>query len=429
MSNTIPNRRWLKLDNAAKIYPAASTREWIAMFRESATLTEPVDTEVLEKALGSVLARMPSFAMRLRAGVFWYYLEHVEGIPPIDEDARNPCTKIDLKKNRLFSLRVRCFERRIAVEYTHTLTDGMGGLIFLKTLVARYVELKYGETIPKSDSILDCSVPPDPADMQDGFMQHAGKISYSRSEPDSYRIRGTKEIDRFTNLTTGIIDSELLRAKAREKGATVSEYLAAAMIASAASIQKRHPYRKKPQMVKVSLPVNLRRMFPSKTLRNFASYINIGIDPKLGDYSFDEIIKQVHHQMGLELTPKALRAKFSTNVQTERNLLLRLAPLFLKNIAMKAAFRSVGDPKTTTCMSNLGVVTLPPELEKYVERMDFILGPLSINPVACGLITYGGKLYFNFTRTIEEPVLEREFFTFLVKQGIPVLVESNRREN
>ena len=35
--------RWMRLDNAAKIYPAAKRRNWTNYFRLSATLTEPVD--------------------------------------------------------------------------------------------------------------------------------------------------------------------------------------------------------------------------------------------------------------------------------------------------------------------------------------------------------------------------------------------------
>ena len=41
--------------------------------------------------------------------------------------------------------------------------------------------------------------------------------------------------------------------------------------------------------------------------------------------------------------------------------------------------------------------------------------------------SYGDTLYLNFTRTIAETTVEREFFTSLVKLGIPVKVESNNQ--
>lgn len=428
MSET--GKRWLKLDNAAKIYPAAQNRMWTAMFRESVTLKEPVDNKILEQALRDTLSRLPSFAVSLHKGVFWYYLEQLDGAPPVCEDARNPCSKLEPRHNGGFQLRVRYFDRRIAVEFMHTLADGMGGMTFLKTLTARYLELKYGASIPKGAQILDCADAPAPEEMEDSFLKNTGRMSASRHEANSFRIKGTHELDRFLNVTTGIVDSSLIHSKAREKGVSVTEYTASVLIMAIARIERKTlPHKRKPPVIKVSLPVNLRRIFPSRTLRNFASYINVGIDPAFGEYTFDEILSIVHHQMGIELNEKSLRAKFTANVQTEKNIAMRIMPLFIKNIAMKLAFNLVGDIKTSTTISNLGVITVPPEMAAYVERMDFLLGPLSKNPVACGAVTYNGKLYLNFTRTIEESVVEREFFTSLVKLGIPVLIESNRREN
>ena len=64
--------RWMRLDNAAKIYPAAKRRNWNNFFRLSATLMEPIDVPVLRAALDVTVRRFPSMAVRLRRGVFWY---------------------------------------------------------------------------------------------------------------------------------------------------------------------------------------------------------------------------------------------------------------------------------------------------------------------------------------------------------------------
>ena len=39
-------------------------------------------------------------------------------------------------------------------------------------------------------------------------------------------------------------------------------------------------------------------------------------------------------------------------------------PLFIKNIAMKMTFKFVGDRQTSSSISNLGAVKLPPEMEE-----------------------------------------------------------------
>lgn len=418
---------WVRLDNAAKIYPAARSRRWSALFRLSATLDEPVDPDILTDAVYRLKKRFPTFYMKLKRGAFWYYMERTEKCPKLRQDEAYPCAPLVIDKNRGFSFRVRYYKNRIAVEFFHVLTDGTGGLIFLETLVAEYLSIKYGVSIPRGEKIFDCNDDPAGEEMEDSFLKNTGPVSHNRREADSYRIRGEYEPDGYVNLTTGTIPADALISRAHEKNVSVTAYLTAVMIDAVKSLQDEEIPRKRQKPVKISVPVNLRGLFKSSTLRNFASYVNPGIDPRMGDYTFDEILKIVHHCMGSEITAKQLSAKFTANVASERNPFLRVMPLFIKNMAMKMVFMSVGDKKTSTIISNLGNAALPEEMKKHVKRMEFILGPLSINPVACSAISYDGTLYFNITRTIKEPKLEHAFFTRLVELGIPVEIESNRR--
>ncbi|HQQ40736.1 MAG TPA: hypothetical protein PLR57_04445 [Clostridia bacterium] len=423
------SRPWMKLDNAALIYPATMNRSWTALFRLSATLTEPIDEDILEVAQKRTLRRLPWFSYRLKKGLFWFYLDHAEHDPKIQPDVGNPCVRMRLRENGGFCMRVRHYQNRIAVEFFHVLTDGTGGLVFLQTLVAEYLRLRYGAKIPRSEKILDCSEPPRPQEAEDSFATNSGTVTQSRSEPKAYHISGTDERGGFVHIITGSMDSDVVLQKAREKGVTITEYLTAVMILSVDAIQRRqvtHVHRFKP--VKISVPINLRNVFPSSTLRNFANYVNPGIDPRLGTYTFDEVLNLVHHFMAMEVTKKLLNVKITTNVRTEQNRVLRLMPLFIKNMAMKYVYSQVGDVLSSTTLSNLGVTKLPEEMAQYVRRMDFILGPLASNRVCAAALTYNGRLRINFTRTIAEPLLEREFFTRLVKQGIPVKVESNQME-
>ncbi len=421
-------KKWMKLDNAALIYPATMNRSWTALFRLSATLTEPVDEDILEVAQKRTLRRLPWFAYKLKRGLFWFYLEHSDDLPHIEEDVANPCVRMRLNENDGFCMRVRYYQNRIAVEFFHVLTDGTGGQVFLQTLVAEYLRLKYGVNIPRSEKILDCAEPSRPEEAEDSFAAHSGKITQSRKEVKAYHIKGTDERSGFVHIITGSMNAADVLAKAREKGVSVTEYLTAALILSVDAIQRRHvPSIHKYKPVKLSVPINLRNVFPSKTLRNFANYVNPGIDPRLGEYTFDETLNIVHHFMAMEVTKKLLNVKITTNVRSERNAVLRLTPLFIKNMALKYVYSQVGDALSSTTLSNLGVAKLPEEMAQYVRRMDFILGPLADNRVCSAALTYNGRLRVNFTRTIAEPVLEREFFTRLVKLGIPVKVESNQQ--
>lgn len=420
--------RWMRLDNAAKIYPAAKRRNWSNMFRLSATLRDPVDPAVLQSALDVTVKRFPSIAVRIRRGMFWYYLEELEKAPEIERDVACPLAHRSFSEIRRCAFRVLYYENRIAVEYFHALTDGNGGLVFLKTLTAEYLTQRYGVTVTSGDGVLDRGEEPDDRELEDSFLQNEGPVSKSRREATAYMLSGTREWDGYLNLTTGILNVPEVLALARRYQVSLTAFMVSVMMMSILAIQDRHvPDRRRQKPVKVLVPVNLRKFFDSATLRNFVLYITPGIDPKMGDYTFEEVLKSVHHQMGVELTQKQMSARITVNVRTEKSWALKVVPLFMKNAAMKMVYNIVGEKKACVTFSNLGAAALPGEMLPHVDRLDFVLGAQAICPNNCGAISYGDRLIINFTRSIEEPELEREFFTRLRKLGLSVYLESNQR--
>ena len=420
--------RWMRLDNAAKIYPAAKRRNWNNFFRLSATLTEPVDTEVLRRALDVTVRRFPSIAVRLRRGAFWYYLEEIPKAPPIQPEKSCPLAHAPFYEVRQCAFRVLVYHERIAVEFFHALTDGTGALVFLKSLLAEYLSQKYGLVIPAEKGVLGRLEEPSAEEVEDSFARYAGDVKLSRREATAYHLSGTPEPDGYKDIVTMMIPADKLQDCARGFGISVTELLCAAMMQAILDIQAKDvPRRAARKPVKVLLPVNLRTLFPSATLRNFASYITPEIDPRMGDCSFDELCQLVHHKMGMENNRRTMRAKFAANVASERSPVLRVMPLFIKNIAMKAVFDMVGECKSCLCLSNLGRVELPEVMTPYVTRMDFIIGVQARAPHNCGVITWNGTAYINCIRNIREPALELAFYRVLHRLGLPVKVESNTR--
>ena len=421
-------QQWMRLDNAAKIYPAALRKKWSNVFRLSATLSEPVDRDVLRAALDVTLRRFPSIGVRLRKGIFWFYLERVPEVPEITEEQSYPLVHMSYASIRECAFRVVVYKNRIAVELFHALTDGTGGMIFLKTLLAEYLSRKYGISVPNTDGVLCRMDEPSPEELEDSFIKNAGTVSAGRKEATAYRLTGTTEPDGFVHLTTFMLDAAEVKARAHEYSATVTEFLTAAMMQAILRLQaEKVPHRSRRKPVKVLVPVNLRSLFPSKTLRNFALFITPELDSKLGDYSFDEICKAVHHRMGIDNTAKQMSMKIAANVNSEKSPILKVMPLFVKNAAMKAVFDAVGERKSCLCMSNLGNVRLPEVMRQYVTRMDFIIGVPSCSAYNCALLSYGGTTYINLVRSIEEPELEMHFYKVLRELGIHVKVESNQR--
>ena len=418
---------WAKLDNAAKIYPASRTKHWSNVYRLSATLTQPVDVCVLQTALEITVKRFPTIAARLRRGLFWYYLQQLETAPAVQEEYSYPLAYMHPRESRRCAFRVIAYENRIAVELFHCLTDGNGALVFLKTLVAQYLQLKYGLTIPCTDGVLDCGEAPDPAELEDSFLRYAGPVSASRRDTDAWHYMGTREPDGRLNLVCFQLDGKAVLEKAHGYGVTLTGFLCAVLMQAIARLQaEKVPNIRRRKPVKVLLPVNLRKLFPSKTLRNFVLYTIPELDPRLGDYSLQEICKLVTHKMGADITPKQMSRMIAVNVGSEKNMAVRLIPLPLKNLVMKAVFMAVGERKSFMSLSNLGAVQLPEEMKPYITRMDFILGPQASAPHNCGALSWGDTLYLNFIRNIREPDLEQHVFRVLQELELPVTVQSNQ---
>lgn len=421
--------RWMRLDNAAKIYPAARSQSWSNVFRLSMTLKEEIDVPVLQNALDVTVRRFPSIATKLCKGMFWYYLEQLSKAPEILEENSYPLSRMSKKEIRKCAFRVIVFKNRIAVEFFHSVTDGTGAMIFLKSLTAEYIEQKYGIYIPSENGILSRLEEPSEKELEDSFLKYSGAVSANRRENTAWHLSGTPEADGFLNLTCFNVPVKAALDKAHSYGVSLTAFLTAVLMKALSEMQlEKNPRREKQKPVKVLIPVNLRSVFDSCSMRNFALYTTPEIDTRLGDYTVKEICKVIHHQMGADINPKTMSAKIAANVNCEKSLLLKIMPLFIKNVAMKAVFNTVGERKSCLSLSNLGAVKLPEEMKGYIDRVDFILGVQAKAPHNCGVVSFGDTLYINFIRNTVEPELELHFFKCLQSEGIPAKVESNRSE-
>jgi len=367
-------------------------------------------------------------AVRISYGLFWYYLEEVTKAPEIEEEKSFPVAHMHFKDIRKCAFRVIVYKNRIALEIYHALTDGNGAMVFLKTLVAEYLRERYGAQIPFTHGVLDCDEAPKDEELEDSFLKHVGDYSASRKDKDAYKITGTQEAGIYNNVIIGQMNVEDVVRLSKGYGVSVTAFLSSVLIAALIDDQNKYvPNKKRQKPVKLMMPVNLRKMFGSVTLRNFVSFVNPGVDPRMGEYTFEEIVKSVHHQMGMEITDKNMMSKITPNVKSETNIILRFAPLFIKNFAIKTVFTITGEKKSCMTFSNLGNIELPEEMKKYVQRFDFIVGPPSSGTYNCGVISYGGKLYVSFLSKIKEKEIEENFFCRLRKMGLHVKIESNRR--
>ncbi len=419
-------KRWFRLDTAALIFPATMSGRWANVFRQSVTLDEEVDPKLLQQAVDDLKHRFPTFYVRLGRGLFWCYLEESEGTPRVTEDFAYPLTPMKPSALRDHCMRVLYYKDRLAVEFFHSLSDGGGAKVYLKALTARYLELRHGLQGPFGD-IPEWDSRPEAEESEDSFYKYSSGYAAARESARTYRLSGTREAGDFRHLVTGITDTQVLLDTAHGYGCTLTVFLAAVMAKCLIEQQReRVPYgRQKP--VKVTIPVDMRKLYGSRTLRNFVLTVNIGVDPRQGDYTLQELCRIMGGQLASEATRQGMAGRIAANVLPQQNRILRMAPLFIKNIAMNIVYRRTGESTGCINISNLGNMEFPGPLAEHVRRVNFIIGNQLTYPNNCSVVSYGGRTCINMIRNIRESDLERRFFSSLVELGIPVDIESNER--
>ncbi len=416
---------WFKLDNAGILFPGQNSNKWSNIFRASVELKEEIDPALLQKALDNIMPRFPMYAVRMRRGLFWYYLEkNPIASPTAKPDIQNPCYRVKYKEADRYLFRVYYHNKNISVDFFHALTDGYGNSTFLFTLVAEYLRLK-GHRIPVTGVVKDISEKARKTEIEDAFPKFAtSKAKASVLDKHTYIPGGTRVPKHSVNLTMGTMSFKQIHAIAKEKGVTVTELFAAILMDIHIKRQLRE--RTKQKLVAVQVPINLRNIYPTDTLRNFSICLKVAIDPNLGEYTFDEILREVSLQLRLQRDEKKINSTITHNLAFEKNPVLRILPLCVKDVALSVATLVAAERTTSSYLSNLGPAKLPDEMVQLIEKVYFVPGPGMHTAARCGVASIGDNLVFAFASIIKEADIERDFFTTLVKMGVHVKIESNR---
>jgi NRPS condensation-like uncharacterized protein len=418
---------WYKLDNSGKIFPEVSNNRETNTFRVQVSLTEEVDKDILQMAACGTLERFPMFKVRLKQGLFWNYLDYNSKPFTIQHMTHEVCGPIKAKENNGFLFKILYRNNVIAIEMFHSLSDGKGVVMLLQSLVYEYLKLKGYNVTP--DNIIKTKYErPVKEEYED-----ANELYYNRKnrkhvpEKRAYRIKGTMIPDNNTGLISGAISTKEMIDLSRSKGLTMTQYFAALMMFVIYNTQIRYrghlPSNHKP--VKIFVPVNLRKHFPSETLRNFSNFVKTNMVMTRDDITLDELFELVKVQFAEGITKEELIRKMSENVAFEKNVLLRFTPYFIKRYALKIGYNMLGMKLNTMSLTNIGKVDFPESMKPFINSVSGVVYSGKFNTVNCAILSYEDKLKVTFSRSILETNIEREFFRHFTELGMDVEIESN----
>ncbi len=423
------NRNWYKLDNAGKLYPSITSTRRSTVFRLSAKTTTDVKPAILQKALEVTVNRFPYYKVNLKRGLFWYYFEESDHMPEVKEESHYPCMFLRYRRKKTFPFRVLYYNSYIHLEISHSIADGHGALIFLKTLMVEYYRQLEGLAYVDLKGAKNIDEKPLEGEYEDAFAKYYQPGVPQQGRPDSaVNFPFTLMEKGKYSFLTGIVAVAEVKKVAGTFGCTVTQYIAGIYFMAIQDYKESAKGREQRAMtgrVVLNLPVDLRRIFPSETMKNFFVSLTPMIDLRLGHYELEEVINYLKSYMKIHMNKKNFSKYISRNVKNERNPIIRIVPLGLKNIVMPWIYVWFGERGYTSSISNMGRVELPGELEPYVEAVEFFPPPSEMNKIKMCISTYKGNMYLSFGRTTDNTEIEKFFFRRLVKSGISVKVETN----
>lgn len=414
-------QHWWKLDNAAKIFPSSTSRHNSKVFRFICELQEPIKPQLLQDALDRTLERFPIYQSVMKRGLFWYYLEDSSLPALVRPEDTPPCFPIYPSIRRGLLFRVLYFRRRIILEVYHALTDGAGALQFLRTLVYEYLLACYPDAFgqPYPTLHLDASDWQKQADSFQKYYEKPAQTPLPLQIPKTaYRLKGSRLPKNRLAVLEGRFSLPEALTCARARGITLTELMTAVQIRA---IHERMRLRDMKKPVVISIPVNLRSYFPSKSARNFFATIQVTYDFSRQEDSLEAIAAHVKQIFESNLTKEYLRKRMNALCALEHSIPLRVVPLPLKDIILRVA-NMLSMRGTTSSFSNVGKVSMPVEMEPYIRQFGVLSCAGVLQACAC---SFGDCYVVSFAGPFREHEVERTFFRELAQLGLKIVLTTN----
>ena len=400
---------WYPLDNSSKIYPLSMQEDWMSIYRLSYYLKDDIIEEVLQVALLFTMVRFPIFRTSVHKGFFWNYLNGVNKHFKIEKEENTPCSKINISKFGTQAFRVCFYKNRISCEFFHILADAHGGMVFLTTLVNEYLRL-LGKKVSYNEYALNTLDVPNKEEWEDAFLKNKQEENKgSLIENKALSLDGKLSLIRPCQVLHFDLDLKRLHDLAKEKDVTINELLLSFLFMVLSFSTSKDGF------IKIQVPINIRKYYPTKTIRNFSLYTTISIHKKdVKDFSY--VLEEVKKQSRAKITKETIDGLIYHSCHLVKSL--SPIPLFIKKPIANFIYRNYGDKSSTTVLSNLGKIDLPKELSQEVIEANFILGTNLTNRILFSVITINDVVNLTISKFTTNKSCENNLYNQLKEHNL-----------
>lgn len=401
--------REFPVDNASILFLSLIRPYHTNSFRFAMTLKEPVCPEALQKAVDRITPRFPSVIAGLRQD-FLHYRQVAAAQPPKvmpDPGLLKPMTAEELGS---CCFRVYYQDCTVSIEAFHALTDGYGAITTFTTLISEYLQILHGVEVPVGLTRLDPLAEPREEEVADDFLKMTDAPPRHLPSRFSYLPSRPEEADWQVRANALTLETKSLLDAAHRYGVTLNTLLTTVLASAVMEMQVQEKGTKGLKPVRIMVPVDLRRLIGSRTLRNFSLYTLPTMEADQRNLSLTELCKVFGDQLKIQLSKESLTEMVSYNVRTQNAWYFRAIPWKLKSAALRLGYRFFGESNSSLTLTNLGLVKFPEALQPYVEDFRCWLTPRVSSPYGCTVLSYGDKVTLNMSRFGEEDPLGQLFF-------------------
>ena len=397
------------LDLSALAYPMMRSRRAESNFRFSATLTEEVDPVALLQSLEEVLPKYPNLKTKIVTSFFWHKLAENDAPLLVKEDDRPPLTPMRKEDTNRYPFRLAYKGSEIVLEVFHAVTDGNVCVLFLTDLLTRYVEIRKG--LEHREIHRDLA-------LGDAFLKHAKKKSLFKFSLRNYNCKRALALGKRGNylehpvLLCDEIPLSELKAAAKSHDVTITEYVSACYITAVLEGEKL-PLRKP---IRLLLPVDLRRFFPSNTLQNFVCFERINLEKGENDASFERVLSLLCEQFRSKITREKMQEHVDDVKLCFTFPLVKYLPLFIKKPCFKLCKKIMDKVRQTAILSNVGTLPLPPETASIVKAVKPFPNISKNTPLNIAVLSCGDLCQVSLTCGLKNSAIPERFFE-LLRQG------------
>lgn len=406
MADTVPE--YIPVDHAAQIFVSINSKKETTMSRIALTLKNNVEIERLEIALENIIKTFPFFQVYLKKRFFNYIFKRTNDLPAIEKDTKWSNRYINFNDNK-FPFRIKVLDKTIAVELSHILSDGYGTLSLLLSLTSEYLRLgnhvieDYPLIKKPDDSIAD-------EEWQCAFRKFfSPKGPPLKSKPAAYIPKGTMiPVDKYYS-TRIIMDLSDVHILARKMNVTLNVYISAVYafaIQEMLSEEIKNGESRHDAPIRIQIPVNLRKYYPTKSLRNFSYIYSPEFSIKKGLHTFPELAEMISFAIRHERHSGSIENQISRNLRAENNIFFRIAPRAIKQMLFRVFYHLFARSQYSGVLTNMGDIKLPSGLDKEVESFEIIPCNSPVPGRNTAVFSYRGKLEMNIGSSCSDLSLE-----------------------